>query len=289
MNSNLKSDVVYEYDTDTGRNTKKSISEVKQYKLDLFELRNNIINSIKTNNIALPNYHIILSYYNKYKDRNIITSNHRFIKNQMEECFNHRYKNQSDKLSAFFFCERHKRILSSSDGNRYYLFNQVKTDNKVKDTITNIIEYDKVDNEIVEGAYHSHILKSEIPDNIIFNPSSKLKKLIKEVFGFEKVKNDIDEASLKKIKMKLLEGICRRSQIVGDSNASVKVVEADNQYYWDNFYGWEGYIAYATKTCYNSYMMIDVIDNDNSSISILNTRQPIKQAQKKTIYREENE
>ena len=88
----------------------------------------------------------------------------------MEECFNHRYKNQSDKSSAFFFCERHKRILSSSDGNRYYLFNQVKTDNKVKDTITNIIEYDKVDNEIVEGAYHSHILKSEIPDNIIFNP-----------------------------------------------------------------------------------------------------------------------
>lgn len=289
MNSQLKSDVVYEYNSDTNENIKISLNEVKQYKLDLFELRNNIISSIRNNNIAFPCYHIIITYYNKYKDRNIITRNHRFIRNQFEECFNPRYRNQSDKSSLFFFCERHKRYLSSSDGNRYYLFNQVKTDNIVKNTLTNIKEYDLVDNEVVEGAYHSHILKSFIPDDIIFCPNNKLKKLIKEVSGLDGVSRSMDTASLQAFKIKLIEGVCRRSSIVGNSKNSIKVVLANNQYYWDNYYGWEGYIAYATKTCYNPYMMMDVIDNDNSSLSIFPTRQPIKEAQKKSIYREENE
>jgi hypothetical protein len=289
MKSNLKTDVVYEYDAHTGKNTIISLNEVKQYKLHLFELRNNIISSIKNDNIALPQYHIIITYYNQYNDRSFITRKHRFIRNQVEEIFNPRYRNQSDKSSIFFFCERHKRKLISSCGNRYYLFNQVKTDNMVKDTITNMKEYDLVDSEVSEGAYHSHILKSEIPDSIILQPNGKAKKLIQETFGYEQVKQNIDMISLQKIKKDLLEAVCRKCDIVGNSKDSVKVVLADNQYYWDNYYGWEGYIAYATKTCYNPYMMMDVIDNDNSSLSIFPARQPIKQAQKKTIYREENE
>ena len=159
----------------------------------------------------------------------------------------------------------------------------------VKDTITNIKEYDLVDSEVSEGAYHSHILKSEIPDSIILQPNGKAKKLIQETFGYKQVKQNIDKTALQEIKMLLLEAVCRKCDIVGNSKDSVKVVLADNQYYWDNYYGWEGYIAYATKTCYNPYMMMDVIDNDNSSLSIFPARQPIKQAQKKTIYREENE
>ena len=154
-------------------------------------MRNNIITSIKNNKIAIPKYHIIVSYYNQYYNRDTITRKHRFIRNQFEEIFNPRYRNQSDKSSTFFFCETHKRKLISSCGNRYYLFNQVKTDNMVKDTITNMKEYDFVDSEVSEGAYHSHILKSEIPDSIILQPNGKAKKLIQETFGYEKVKQNI--------------------------------------------------------------------------------------------------
>ena len=38
------------------------------------------------------------------------------------------------------------------------------------------MEYDYVDSEIRMGAYHSHILKSDIPDEVIFSPHMKLKK-----------------------------------------------------------------------------------------------------------------
>jgi hypothetical protein len=277
MNTDLKTDVEYQYSTTTNENTLLSVKECKQYKLDRFELRNNIIASIRANNIAIPKYHIIVSYYNQYHNRDAITRKHRFLRNQFEEIFNPRFRNQSDKSSIFFFCERHKTKLAGG------------SEEVVKDTITNILEYDEVDKEVMEGAYHSHILKSEIPDDIIFGASGKARKLIKEVFGYECVRKDIDTAALQSIKIELIKGICRRCDGIGNSNSSIKVVVADKKYYYDGFMGWEGYIAYNTKNCYNAYMMMDVIDNDNSSLSVFPTRQPIKQAQNKQVLREENE
>lgn len=277
MNTDLKTDVEYQYNTTTNENTLLSVKECKQYKLDRFELRNNIIASIRANNIAIPKYHIIVSYYNQYHNRDTITSKHRFLRNQFEEIFNPRFRNQSDKSSIFFFCERHKTKLAGGN------------EEVVKDTITNILEYDEVDKEVMEGAYHSHILKSEIPDNIIFGASGKARKLIKEVFGYEYVRKNIDTTALQSIKIELIKGICRRCDGIGNSNSSIKVVLADEKYYYDGFMGWEGYIAYNTKNCYNAYMMMDVIDNDNSSLSVFPTRQPIKQAQNKQVLREENE
>jgi len=277
MNTDLKTDVEYQYSTTTNENTLLSVKECKQYKLDRFELRNNIIASIRANNIAIPKYHIIVSYYNQYHNRDAITRKHRFLRNQFEEIFNPRFRNQSDKSSIFFFCERHKTKLAGG------------SEEVVKDTITNILEYDEVDKEVMEGAYHSHILKSEIPDDIIFGASGKARKLIKEVFGYECVRKDIDTAALQSIKIELIKGICRRCDGIGNSNSSIKVVVADKKYYYDGFMGWEGYIAYNTKNCYNAYMMMDVIDNDNSSLSVFPSRQPIKQAQNKQVLREENE
>jgi len=277
MNTDLKTDVEYQYNFTTSENSLLSINECKQYKLDRFELRNNIITSIRNNKIAIPKYHIIVSYYNQYYNRDTITRKHRFIRNQFEEIFNPRFRNQSDKSSIFFFCERHKTKLAGG------------SEEVVKDTITNILEYDEVDKEVMEGAYHSHILKSEIPDDIIFDASGKARKLIKEVFGYENVKDNISIAALQKIKIELIKGICKRCDGIGNSNSSIKVVVEDEKYYYDGFMGWEGYIAYNTKNCYNAYMMMDVIDSDNSSLSIFPNRQPIRQAHNKQFLREENE
>jgi len=277
INSKLKTDVIYGFNSNTNFNTILSIDSCKKYLLDRFELRNNIINSIKSSNIAIPKYHIIITYYNQYKDRNSIASKHRFIKNQMEEIFNPRYRGRSDKSSILFFCEKHKHKLEGG------------SEELIKNTITNIKEYDDVNKEITEGAYHSHILKSEIPDNIIFGATSKARKLMIEVFRCENIKGSITPDELQKIKIKLIKGICKRCDGVGNGKGGIKVVVANEKYYYDNYFGWEGYIAYCTKKCYNPYMMMDVIDNDNSTISLFQEKKPIKLAQTKSIYRLENE
>jgi hypothetical protein len=277
MNTDLKTDVLYEYDTNTNKNIPILIKECKQYKLDRFKLRTNIIESIKDSNIAIPYYHIIISYYNQYHDRSTIIKKHRFIRNQLEEIFNPRYRNQSDKSSTFCFCERHKTKLTGG------------SEELVKDTITNRLEYDDVNKDIGLGSYHSHILKSEIPDSIIFNATGKAKKLIKEVLDYDNVEPDISKIALQDIKKKLLKGICNRCDGIGNSNSSVKCVVSDDRYYYDGFIGWEGFIAYTTKQCYNAFQMMDVIDSDNSSLSLFPNRIPIKDAQNKQIYREQNE
>ena len=260
-----------------------TLNQVKKWKLRRMELRQNIINTITSNNVAIPEYHIILTYYQHITDRAIIIKQHRFIKNQMEELFHRNNRNDITKSSYFFFCERHKTYLSGSDGNTYYLFNQVKTSNEVLNTITSDVEYDVCDKEVVKGAYHSHILKSNIPDKSILKPNSKVRKLLLEVTGNEVLPDSIDYSSLLKVKKSLLEHICRRSEIVGNSHASIKTRCTDNAVSYDGYYGWKGFIAYGTKKCYNTDMMVDVIDNDNSSISVGSKTIPIEQSSKYTL------
>jgi hypothetical protein len=277
MNTDLKTDVEYQYNTTTNENILLSVKECRQYKLDRFEFRNNIIDAIKTNNIAIPHYHIIITYYNQYKNRDTILKKHRYIRNYFEEVFNPRYRGRSDKSSVFFFTEKHKCELKGG------------SEELILDTITNREEYDDVNKDIVEGAYHSHILKSEIPDYIILSEKSKMRKLLFALYGREKLDSSITSTELQKIKIDLIKRICRSCIGVGNSDKSLKVVVADKKYYYDNYYGWEGYIAYATKKCYSPYMMMDVVDNFNSSISLNPKTIKIKEALNKQILRGENE
>ena len=283
MTENKKEVELTMIDKDTNSKTIITLNQVKEYKFHKYELRTNIINQIQSTNTALPHYHIILSYYQKHTDRNYILKQHRFIKNNMEELFNPKYRNEPTYSSYFFFTERHKTYLSGSDGNKYYLFNQVNTSNDVLNTITNNVEYDVCDKEVVKGAYHSHILKSKIPDKVLFQPNNKQKKLLMQLIGSDKVPDHIDHATCEKIKGDLLTMICRRSEIVGNSNASVKVVNPNDEYYYDGFYGWKGLVSYATKTCYNADMMIDVIDSANSSINFNDATIPIEVSNKTTF------
>ena len=51
--------------------------------------------------------------------------------------------------------------------------------------------------------------------------------------------------------------------------------------------GGKDFIAYGTKKCYNTDMMIDVVDNDNSSITIRGNTKSIEQSSKYTLLPEE--
>jgi hypothetical protein len=46
-------------------------------------------------------------------------------------------------------------------------------------------------------------------------------------------------------------------------------------------------IAYATKTCYNADMMVEVIDSDNSSITLRSSTIPIQVANKRVVLPED--
>ena len=281
-----KIDLELHYDSDCSPEI-VTLNQVKEWKLRRMELRQNIINTITANNVAIPMFHIIITYYERITDRSKIIKQHRFIKNQMEELFHRNHRNNPTKSSYFFFCERHKTYLSGSDGNTYYFFNQVKTTNEVLNTITNNVEYDVCDKEVVKGAYHSHILKSDIPDKALIQPNSKVRKLLVEVTGNETIPDSIDYSSLLKLKKSLLEQVCRRSEIVGNSKSSIKIRHTDDENSYDGYYGWKGFIAYGTKKCYNTDMMIDVIDNDNSSITIRANTKSIEQSSKYTLLPEE--
>ena len=281
-----KIDLELHYDSDCSPEI-VTLNQVKEWKLRRMELRQNIINTITANNVAIPMFHIIITYYERITDRSKIIKQHRFIKNQMEELFHRNHRNSPTKSSYFFFCERHKTYLSGSDGNTYYFFNQVKTRNEVLNTITNNVEYDVCDKEVVKGAYHSHILKSDIPDKALMQPNSKVRKLLVEVTGNETIPDSIDYSSLLKLKKSLLEQVCRRSEIVGNSKSSIKIRHTDDENSYDGYYGWKGFIAYGTKKCYNTDMMIDVIDNDNSSIIMRANTKSIEQSSKYTLLPEE--
>ena len=280
------------YETCDTSNLKDVVTttDIKLWKRNQNKLRDNIIGCVESEGIALPHYHLTLVYYNKYDSTDEIKKQHRFIRNQIEEIFNPRYRNQSDKQSLFFFCERHKSYLTNTLGKKFYLFNQVQLNNEVKNTITNNVDYDYIDSEIRLGAYHSHILKSKIPDSILTKPSRKLRDLMRETLGFYEIPDgNITTAELNFYKLQLLEGVCRRSEIVGNGKASIKITEASEDKYYDGYYGWKGLISYTTKRCYNAYMMIDTIDNDNSSLSLSPVRKPIKDSIKRKVKPIDNE
>ena len=286
MNKLIPVTYVYE-DTTTKQPVTITLNTIKEWKFNLFQLRSNIIAEIENSNIQLPEYHITISYHQKIRNRSIITSNHRFIRNSIEELFNPRYRGNPTKSSHFFFIERYQSKLLSSDGNTYYLFNQVKTDNQVVDTITNNKEYDFYDSEVVRGSFHSHILKSKISNEVLMKPNKKLRQLILEVTGNEYLPQNIDINTLNKVKISLLEALVKRSSLVGNSNAAVKIVPVSSNYGFDGFLGWKGMIAYATKTCYNADMMVEVIDSDNSSITLRPSTIPIQVANKRVVLPEE--
>lgn len=286
MNKLIPVTFVYE-DNDTKQLITITLNTIKEWKFNLFQLRSNIIAEIETSNIQLPQYHITISYHQKIRNRSVITANHRFIRNSFEELFNPRYRGNPTKSSHLFFIERYKSKLLSSDGNIYYLFNQVKTDNIVEDTITNNKEYDFYDSEVVRGSFHSHILKSEISNEVLMKPNKKLRQLLLEVTGNEYLPKNIDGFLLNKIKISLIEALVKRSRLVGNSNAAVKVVPVSPQYGFDGFLGWKGMIAYATKTCYNADMMVEVIDSDNSSITLRPSTIPIQIANRRIVLPED--
>ena len=113
---------------------------------------------------------------------------------------------------------------------------------------------------------------------------------MRETIGFYDLPDgNISEAELNHYKIKLLEGVCRRSEIVGNGKASIKITESSEDKYYDGYYGWKGLISYTTKRCYNPYMMIDTIDSANSSLSLSAVRKPIKDTIKRKVKPIDNE
>ena len=59
-----------------------------------------------------------------------------------------------------------------------------------------------------------------------------------------------------------------RCYFVSKGEPCIDIIDANDKYNYDDYQGWKGLVAYCTKKMYNPDMMLEVFDNQNSTLTI---------------------
>ena len=203
----------------------------------------------------VPSYMITVSYYYEQYDMQEVKDNNDRMNKVIDDLFNPRNMSKY-VITKDHFIERHKDKLVK------------KKPQKVLDTIKNEYEFDW-EMEIKKGGLHVHTLVSDIHDDVITRPNSKIRRLIEKEYGMDQIPISLqqDDWGLNQVKMALLERCCReRCHYIGDSKKSLVISNRDEYGSYDGYIGWKGMVAYVTKTMYNVDNIVEVYDRENSSI-----------------------
>ena len=199
-----------------------------------------------------PNYLITVSYWYDEYDRKQVQKNNKRINDVVGDFFNPK---QSERFITTLdhFIEVGKKKL-------------VKTKPKLVKGLMGM-EYDW-DTEIEEGTYHSHSLMSYIPDECITKPLKKVRDAIDRVYGIGEIPCSLrDDEGLEQVKVDLLNyAIRNRCDFIGNGKESLDITPTDEYGVYDGYKGWKGSIAYVTKDMYNVDKILEVYDQENSSI-----------------------
>ena len=70
--------------------------------------------------------------------------------------------------------------------------------------------------------------------------------------------------------MSRIYGYARTStqQQISKGEPCIDIIDANDKYNYDDYQGWKGLVAYCTKKMYNPDMMLEVFDNQNSTLTI---------------------
>ena len=60
----------------------------------------------------------------------------------------------------------------------------------------------------------------------------------------------------------------QRCYFVSRGEPCIDIIDANDKYNYDDYQGWKGLVAYCTKKMYNPDMMLEVFDNQNSTLTI---------------------
>ena len=228
----------------------------KNWKKNLTILRENIIDQYQYN-MKKPRYMVTRSYYYYEPDRNKILKHNDRVNRVIDDLFNPRGYDEYH-VSKDHFIERHRPTLARNS----------------EDEVRTIDEVDAHENEdwyIKEGGFHNHLLLPDIDEKVLQKPNSSIRRRWKEITGSKHLDPDLIKTESDRIKVvkKLLEKpFHERCYFVSKGEPCIDIIDANDKYNYDDYQGWKGLVAYCTKKMYNPDMMLEVFDNQNSTLTI---------------------
>lgn len=205
-----------------------------------------------------PFYMITRNYYYDMTNRKKVVEHNKRMNNVIDDIMNPRSVSEY-YLTHDHFIERHKDKLVKKAENKRPVLN----------TITQEIEFDYSNVQIQKGGFHVHTLLSEISDDVIIKPNSKVRKAIERIYGMDQIPCSLlqDEWGMNKVKTDLLNYALReRCDFIGNSTASIDIQSESDYAGFDGYKGWKGMVAYVCKTMYNVDNIVEVYDNANNTI-----------------------
>ena len=225
----------------------------KRWKINRDHIRDTFIDEYLQSGL-IPTYMITRSYYYDETSRDAVVSDNKRMNNVLNDFFNPRAIS-SYWIELDHFIER--------GGDKL-----VKTKPKtVRNTITNENEYDW-EVKVKKGSYHCHSLCSYIQDEVITNPTKRIRDAIDRIWGIGEIPMSLrDDDGLEIVKMELIKyALKERCDFIGNGSQCLDVSPTSETSRFDGFIGWKGAVAYCTKMMYNVDKMVEIYDHKNSSI-----------------------
>ena len=218
---------------------------MKSYRVNRDIIRDTIIKEYKNSGFE-PAYMITRTYYYEVYNRAEVQKDNERLNNVLNDLFNTRGTSEY-YVDVNHFIERHEDKLKK------------KSSKAVKNTITNEYELDW-DKELVEGRFHVHSLVGRIDDDVIIQPSSKIRKAIEREYGLDEIPfYSRDDEGIEKLKLDIMERTIReRCRSIGNSLSSLDVRPTNECREYDGYRGWMGAVAYVTKQMYNADKIVEI-------------------------------
>lgn len=226
----------------------------KQWRINQNHIRDTFIEEYNSSPYT-PTYMLTRNYYYDECDLKQVKEDNKRVNDVIEDFLNPRGMNEYF-ICKDHFIEQHKDKL------------QKKQVISVKNTIMNQYEYDFA-MEIKPGSFHVHSLFSEIDDNVILKPNSKIRKSLERIYGFDEIPISLmqDEEGIQRIKNDLMDyAIRQRCDFVGNSKNSLDIQIKEEYSSYEGYKGWKGMVAYCTKKMYNVDKIDEIYDQVNSHI-----------------------
>lgn len=229
----------------------------KRWRINQNHIRNTIIEEYEWRALN-PSFMITRTYYYDQDDRREVEENNDRLNRVIDDFFNPRGRSEY-MITKDHFIERHRdKLVRKQEDLRPF-----------RNTITDEYELDYSNVEVKPGSFHVHTLISDISDDVIYRPNSKIRKAIPNIYMLDDIPLSLmqDEEGLERVKMDLLDYALRdRCGFIGNSKSSLDITPQSDYGWFDGYKGWKGMVAYVTKQMYNVDKMIEIYDCRNSTI-----------------------
>jgi len=225
----------------------------KRYRINRDHIRDTFIDEYAHSGYK-PHYLITVSYWYDEYSRKEVQKNNKRINDVVNDFFNPK---QDDRfiITLDHFIETGEDKL-------------IKTKPKKVKGFMGEMEFDW-ETDIKKGSYGTHTLMSWIPDECITKPLKRVRDAIDRVYGIGDIPCSLkDEEGIEQVKIDLLNYALRDrcDYFIGNGDQALDITPTDEHGVYDGYRGWKGAVSYVTKQMYNVDKILDVYDQENSTI-----------------------